>query len=64
MQKNSYCETKMPWKLIRIRKSGRKPVNGNKCKVCNQDISEQAWSNRNKHRSKYVCKLCFPKLWI
>ncbi|MEJ2241804.1 MAG: hypothetical protein P8Y18_06655 [Candidatus Bathyarchaeota archaeon] len=24
----------MPWKLIRLRKSGRKPVNGCKCSIC------------------------------
>lgn len=55
----------MPWKLIQIRKSGRKPLNGRKCQICdNEIVEEKAWSNRNKHRSKYVCKICFPKLWI
>ena len=55
----------MPWKLIQIRKSGRKPINGRKCQICdNEIVEEKAWSNRNKHRSKYVCRICFPKLWI
>jgi hypothetical protein len=55
----------MPWKLIHVRKSGRKPSNGRKCKICEREIvDEKAWSNRNKHRSKYVCKICFPKMWV
>ena len=55
----------MPWKLIHVRKSGRKPLNGRKCTICETEIKEEeAWSNRNKHRSKYICKICFPKLWI
>lgn len=55
----------MPWKLVRLRKSGRKPLNGLKCKICENEINEdKVWSNRNKHRSKYICKICFPKIWI
>ena len=54
----------VPWKLIKVRKSGRNPMNGRKCKICEKEIIEQeAWSNRNKHRSKIVCKICYPKLW-
>jgi hypothetical protein len=54
----------MPWKLVRVRKSGRIPLNGRNCMICEKKIGEEeAWSNRNKHRSKLVCKICFTKMW-
>lgn len=55
----------MPWRLIRIRKSGRQPLNSHKCMICEKELIErEAWTNRNTHRSKYICKICFPKLWV
>lgn len=55
----------MPWRLIFVRRSGRKPVNSRRCKICEREVvGEEAWRNRNKHRSKYVCKVCFPKMWV
>jgi len=36
----------MPWKLVNIRKSGRKPLNDRKCKICEREIvDEKAWKN-------------------
>ena len=27
-------------------------------------LEDKVWINRNKHRSKYICKICFPKIWF
>ena len=55
----------MPWKLVLIRNKGWKPANGRHCMVCECDlVGEKAWVNKNKHRVKYVCQTCFPKIWV